>query len=142
MSREEVSARLREQVKEVQKLKRELEALTIEVQNAQRSRPELDDLRKEIDRLKREQKELAEEMAKLPPKYRVPERPVPKDTLRHLTEEQRLFPPPNDVEKITGRVHYATKDELICHPLPGEQPQICCGVPEVLARVTFDLTGK
>ena len=138
MSREAVLAKLQAQVKEVQQLKAELEELTAAVERAQKPPPELKELRDQIEKLKAEQKKLEEEEAKLPPEFRVPEKPKPKDTMRHLTAKDRLFPPPNEIEKKTGRVHYAKPEERICHPLPGEQPQQCCGLPDVLARVTVE----
>ena len=136
MSREAALAKLQEQVKEVGMLRKELEELTAAVERAQKPPPELKELRDQIEKLKEEQKKLEEEEKKLPPEFRVPEKPKPKDSMRHLTAKDRLFPPPTEIEKKTGRVHYATKEEMICHPLPGEQPQKCCGLPDVLARVT------
>jgi hypothetical protein len=134
MSKGTVAETLRQQLAELATLKAELDSLTQQLNSG--PPPELVALREEIAKLREEEEWIAAEQAKLPANYRVPLPYEPAAGQRHLIEQQPLFPPPTEHEKLTGRVRYLPPEEFICHPLPFERPQGCAGLPPVLARVT------
>lgn len=134
MTREQVLAMIRSQKEEITKLKAELNDLEEEANKGPDK--ELLDLRMEIEELKEVQRQIECERMELPPDYRVPVYD-PIDDKHHLYNGQRLFPPPTEEERLTGRIKVLKPEEFVCHPLPDEIPQQCDHQPIVLGRVTY-----